>query len=229
MKVIDLSHTIQGEMQIYPGDPKPSIERGLTHEKNYCHVDKLKLGSHTGTHIDAPYHFFSEGERIDTIVVDRVVGYGVLIDVTGKSDHHMIQPRDIDPFKPEIRPNDFVIFRTGWDQNFGSDRYLRHPILSAASAELLRQCGVSLVGIDALNVDPSLDDAVSVEPTAKPEGHGEVYGYPVHDILLKNDILIVENLCNLDQVDQIRGVYSFLPLKLKGSDGSPVRAVYISL
>ena len=51
-------------------------------------------------------------------------------------------------------------------------------------------------------------------------------GYPIHDILLGNDILIVENLCNLDAVKQRMGFYSFLPLKLKGSDGSPIRAVF---
>jgi kynurenine formamidase len=53
------------------------------------------------------------------------------------------------------------------------------------------------------------------------------YGYPVHDILLGNDILIVENLCNLDKITQIKGTYSFLPLKLKDSDGSPIRAVFM--
>ncbi len=59
MEIIDLTHTIHNEIQIYPGDPVPSISRGLTHEKDHCHVDILTLGSHTGTHIDAPYHFLN--------------------------------------------------------------------------------------------------------------------------------------------------------------------------
>ena len=63
MKIIDLSHTIHDDIQIYPGDPPPSIRRGLTHEKDYCHVDLLTLGSHTGTHIDAPYHFMKNGKK----------------------------------------------------------------------------------------------------------------------------------------------------------------------
>ena len=67
MQIIDLTHTIHDDMQIYPGDPLPSIRRGLTHEKDYCHVDLLTLGSHTGTHIDAPYHFLKDGQKIDEI------------------------------------------------------------------------------------------------------------------------------------------------------------------
>jgi kynurenine formamidase len=65
------------------------------------------------------------------------------------------------------------------------------------------------------------------DPSAKDLPDEEKYGYPVHDILLSNDILIVENLCNLDKITPVKGIYSFLPLKLKDSDGSPIRAVFI--
>ena len=82
--------------------------------------------------------------------------------------------------------------------------------------------GVSLVGVDALNVDPTYYGSMDSNPAAKDLPDEEEYGYPVHDILLGNDILIVENLCNLDKIKQVKGVYSFLPLKLKDSDGSPI-------
>jgi kynurenine formamidase len=87
--------------------------------------------------------------------------------------------------------------------------------------------GVTLVGIDALNIDPTYQEITDPEMPANDLPDENEYGYPVHDILLGNDILIVENLCNLDQITQIKGIYSFLPLKLKDSDGSPIRAVFM--
>jgi len=228
MEVIDLTHTIHDDIQVYPGDPRPSISRGLTHEKDYCHVDLLRLGSHTGTHIDAPYHFLKGGLRIDEIPVQRFVGDGVLIDVSAKSDRDLIQPGDVEPYEDEIAQGDFVIFRTGRDKYFGTPKYYLHPYLSAEGARILVRMGVSLVGVDALNVDPTYNGSMDSDPSAKDLPDEGEYGYPVHDILLGNDILIVENLCNLDKIKQVKGVYSFLPLKLKGSDGSPIRAVFIT-
>jgi kynurenine formamidase len=227
MRIIDLSHTIHDDIQVYPGDPLPSIGRGLTHEKDYCHVDVLTLGSHTGTHIDAPYHFLKNGEKIDELPVVRFVGEGVLVDVSAKSDRELIEPGDIEPYQTEIATGDFVIFKTGRDKYFGTSRYYRHPYLSAEGARFLLKMGVSLVGIDALNVDPTYHGSRDPDPAAKELPDEEAYGYPVHDILLGNDILIVENLCNLDQIKPAKGLYSFLPLKLKGSDGSPIRAVFM--
>ena len=229
MEVIDLTHTIHNDIQVYPGDPRPSISRGLTHEKDYCHVDLLRLGSHTGTHIDAPYHFLKGGQRIDEIPVQRFVGDGVLIDVSAKSDRDLILPGDVEPYEDEIAQGDFVIFRTGRDKNFGTPKYYFHPYLSAEGAGLLVKMGVSLVGVDALNVDPTYYGSMDSNPAAKDLPDEAEYGYPVHDILLGNDILIVENLCNLDKIKQVKGVYSFLPLKLKDSDGSPIRSCFYNL
>ena len=228
MEVIDLTHTIHDDIQIYPGDPKPSISRGLTHEEDYCHVDLLKLGSHTGTHIDAPYHFLKDGQRIDEIPAQRFIGKGILIDVSGKSERELIDSADFESYASEITNGDFVILKTGWDRYFGTPEYYLHPYLSADGAMLLAKMGVSLVGIDAPNVDPTYYASKESEPGAKDLPDEDSYGYPVHDLLLGNDILIVENLCNLDKINAVKGNYSFLPLKLKDSDGSPIRAVYYS-
>ena len=206
----------------------PSIRRELTHEKDYCHVDLLTMGSHTGTHIDAPYHFIRKGKKIDELPVQRFVGHGILIDVSVKSDRGIIEPGDVERYEDEITQGDFVILRTGRDKYFGTPRYYLHPYLSAEGARILAKMGVSLIGIDALNVDPTYYGSVESDISAKNLPDEEKYGYPVHDILLGNDILIVENLCNLDKIKQIKGVYSFLPLKLKDSDGSPIRAVFYS-
>ena len=227
MEVIDLSHTIHDEIQIYPGDPLPSISQGLTHETDHCNVDLLKLGSHTGTHIDAPYHFLKDGQRIDEIPVARFIGNGILIDVSDKSDRDLIDRADLKFYASGIKKGDFVIFRTGWDRYFGTPRYLQHPFLSSDAAALLLKLGVTLVGIDALNIDASYRTAMDTESLEEGSQAHADEEFPVHDILLGNDILIVENLCNLDRITQQNGFYSFLPLKLKDSDGSPIRAIFI--
>jgi kynurenine formamidase len=227
MNIVDLSQTIHNDIQIYPGDPVPAISRGLTHEKDYCHVDVLTLGTHTGTHIDAPYHFLAKGKKIDELPVERFVGEGVLVDVSGKKDRALIWTADIEPYQNEIANGDFVIFKTGRDRFFGTSRYYLHPYLSPEAARHLVKLGVSLIGIDALNIDPTYHEASDLELPANDLPDENEYGYPVHDILLGNDILIVENLCNLDKITQIKGIYSFLPLKLMDSDGSPIRAVFM--
>lgn len=207
---IDLTQIISNNMQIFPGDPEPLIKESLVHDNDYCHVNTIHMGSHTGTHIDSPFHFIREGKTINDYPADRFLGPGVLIDVSDKKSQEPITTDDIRSQMSIINPGDFIIFRTGWDIFFGDDRYLDHPYLSPELARRLLEMKVSLVGIDALNVDPT---------------HQEVY--PVHDILLGNDILIVENICNLQAISQVRGYYSFLPLKLENSDGSPVRAVFL--
>ena len=110
MHIVDLSHTIHNEIQIYPGDPVPAISRGLTHEEDYCHVDVLTLGSHTGTHIDAPYHFLAQGKKIDELPVERFVSEGVLVDVSEKTDRALVGPEDLEPYQKEIAHGNFVIF-----------------------------------------------------------------------------------------------------------------------
>ncbi len=224
MKIIDLTHSIRDDMPVYPGDPPPAIRRALTHEENYCHVDELRLGSHTGTHIDAPFHFLKAGQTIDLVPLERCLGYGVMVDASKKRDLEPIGEAELAPASGLIEYGDFVLLRTGWDRFFGTARYLRHPYLSAEGARFLHRLGVALVGIDAMSVDSSAADAQSAEPGSKDK---EETAYPAHDVLLGNGILIVENLCRLERVPVRRGLFSFLPLKLKDSDGSPVRAVYM--
>ena len=212
MQVIDLTHTIHDEIQIYPGGPIPSISRGMTHEKDYCHVDLLKLGSHTGTHIDAPYHFLKDGQKIDEIPVQRFMGNGILIDVSDKSERELIDSADLKCYASEIKKGDFVILRTGWDRYFGTPKYYRHPYLSADGARLLVKMGVSLVGIDAPNVDPTYYASKDSEPAANDLPDEASYGYPVHDILLGNDILIVENLATWIKLNNLADSIRFCRL-----------------
>jgi kynurenine formamidase len=90
---------------------------------------------------------------------------------------------------------------------------LIYSIFSVEGARLLLRLGAALVGIDAMYIDPTYQDATGLDLPANDLPDEDVCGYPVHDILLSHDILTVENLCNLHKIKQIRGAYSFLPLK----------------
>jgi len=80
-----------------------------------------------------------------------------------------------------------------------------------------------------MNPDATFVNATGPGTAGTGSGVGEDDSYPVHHILFNSSILIVENLCNLNKIRQVKGVYSFLPLKIEGSDGSPIRAVYIDM
>ena len=206
MKTIDLSQVIKTGMQVFPGDPEVTIKEELCHESDYCHVDYIHMGSHTGTHIDAPYHFIKDGKRITDFPTDKFVGNGVVIDVTQKCEDESIEIHDVRDY--EINSGDFVIFHSGFSAFFGTDKYIRHPYISGDTAMYLANKDISIIGVDFLNVDPT---------------HYEKWD--AHPIFLSKDILIVENLTNLNMLKKRRSyIFSFMPLNLADSDGSPIRA-----
>lgn len=207
MKLIDLTHTVANGMMIFPGDPEVSLAKGLTHEDDYCHVDRLNLNSHTGTHIDAPYHFITDGKRVTDYSVDKFVGKGRVIELYNKKEGEAITAEDLSRF--DILKGDIILLATGWYEFFGSEKYLNHPFISKGAAEYLVGKGVSIVAVDFLNVDPTLYES-----------------WEAHPVLLSNDVLIVENVANsLDLQASKSYEFSFLPLKIDGSDGSPVRGI----
>lgn len=209
MKIIDLSHTVRNGMMLFPGDPEISISEGLTHEKDYCHVDRVHLNSHTGTHIDAPYHFLADGKSIDDYEVDKFIGMGVAIDLRYKKAGSMITVEDIESVDLEAGMS--VVLVTGWCKFFGSKEYLNHPYISKEAAQYFVDKGISIVAVDFLNVDQTLVEA-----------------WDAHPVLLGSDVLIAENVANTDELKFDRKyLFSFLPLKIEKTDGSPIRAVAI--
>lgn len=209
MKVIDLSHTIRGDMQVYPGDPSPTIDRLFTVKKDGCNVTSLSFGTHTGTHIDVPFHYLEDGLKVKDVEVSTFIGKGILIDMTHKKFNEEINEQDLKHFVEDIKGAEFIIFKTGMYKYYGNKEYFLQPYLSSKCADLIVELGVKIVGIDAASVD-----SIS---------KGE---YPIHQIFLGSNVLIVENLTNLDSIKEKYGIYSFLPLKVD-ADGSPVRAVVL--
>ncbi|HQH26823.1 MAG TPA: cyclase family protein [Oligoflexia bacterium] len=199
MRLIDLTRVFDEPMPCYPGDPPFSLRCTSTAQASGWTHYHLSCGMHTGTHIDAPLHRFTNGKSIADFPLQRFYGRGRLIDARGRD----VIDADV-LAQQEIQPNDIVLFITGMAAKFHEpDYFTKHPVLSSALAEELVRRQVSIAGIDS----PSPDR----EPFA------------VHEILLGAGVLILENLLNLEQ---LIGVPDFeviaLPAKFR-AEAAPVR------
>lgn len=205
----DLTHPIEDGMPVYPDDPEVHIALAQTVETDGADVTSIRMGSHTGTHIDAPSHSIAGGRTMADVSLDELVGDAIVLRVRGLEERQVFGWRELsrDGDLPERLPP-IVVIDTGWAQWFHDERRERHPALSTDAARELVNRGMRVLAVDTLN--PDLTDA------AVPE-------FPVHDIVLGADRLIVENLCGLDDLPRHVRI-GFFPLRLTG-DGAPVRAV----
>jgi kynurenine formamidase len=203
----DLSHPLRTGMQVYPGDPSVHLSPALELERDGAAVTSLHLGSHTGTHVDAPAHTVAGGRTMDLVALEELVGDALLIRVPGLADRATIGVDDLGDL-PERVPS-IVVVDTGWARHFGTERALRHPALGVDAARLLLERGMHVLGVDTLSPDPT-NAAGTTE-------------FPVHEVVLGADGLIIENLTGLDGLpSRVRiGVF---PLRL-ADDGAPARAV----
>jgi arylformamidase len=204
-RIVDLSQPVGAGTPVFPGDGPVRV---TVLDQTSLNLSRIDLSVHTGTHMDAPFHFFHGAETIDCIPLDRCLGPARLIDLRGIATggeirrEHLERPRDA-PLRAHA-----AVLHTGWSKQWGDSRYFSdHPCLAADAAQFLVDCGVQLVGVDM----PSVDRAP----------------YPAHQILLRAGVPIVENLTNLDAIGADLFQLLVLPLKLSGRDGSPVRAVAI--
>ena len=211
MKLLDLTLTVSENIPTFPGSPQPSFVQDKNVENDGYNSELLFLSSHTGTHLDAPYHFQEKGEKIHEISLKRLVSSAILVKSRKKGDQ-LITKTDIQKFEKKhgkIPSGSTVIFWTGWQKMIKNNSYfIRNPGLSTAAAKYLVSKKINLVGTDSPSIDLGKDKR-----------------FPVHHIFSKNNVLIVENLTNLEKIRSSKFHFVVLPLKLKGATGSPVRAI----
>ena len=211
MKLLDLTLTISENIPTFPGSPQPSFVQDKNIKNDGYNSELLFLSSHTGTHLDAPYHFQEKGEKIHEISLKRLVSSAILVKSRKKGDQP-ITKTDIQKFEKKhgkIPSGSTVIFWTGWQKMIKNISYfIRNPGLSTAAAKYLVSKKINLVGTDSPSIDLGKDKR-----------------FPVHHIFSKNNVLIVENLTNLEKIRSSKFHFVVLPLKLKGATGSPVRAI----
>jgi kynurenine formamidase len=204
--VQDLSHPIRSDTPTYPGDPAVSLSAHATHEADGYRVTAVSLGSHAGTHVDAPAHVDPDGKTLADYPVDRFRFDARLADCRGVDAGEAVSVADLAAagIGDGVDDAELLIVRTDWATHWDTDRYREHPYLAPETAEWCAERGLA-VGLDAPSPDPFGDQAL-----------------PAHHALLDADRLLIENLTNLDGLPERFGVAA---MPLLGGDGSPVRAV----
>jgi kynurenine formamidase len=198
----------------YPGDPRPTVCPAATIARAGFNVSRLELGSHSGTHCDAPYHFLEDGLRLDELPLERFVGPAVVVEAVGSAPREPIGWDRIAPHEAELEPGKIVLLRTGWDARRHDATYFDHPYLDGDACLRLLSLGVRTIGIDAINLDET------------PTGELDRATFRCHEAIARAGGVIVENLANLGTLSgRARPLVSVLPLHVPGADGAPTRAV----
>ncbi|NOY05324.1 MAG: cyclase family protein [Chlorobi bacterium] len=205
VKIIDISIPLDEHTPAYPGDvPFRLHPQSSIHDGEICNLSSLTMSAHSGTHIDAPYHFVSDGKTVDALLLDRFWCPARVVTVWGAPSI------DVEHLQSDIlKPGIAVLFKTvsgADDSKCGEFSGLTVP-----AAERLRDARVNIVGIDRDSIEGEDDPA-----------------YPVHRTLLGGDVIILERV-RLDHVGEGTYRLACFPLLIKGADGSPVRAVLFSV
>jgi len=205
---IDLTHCLNSKIPVYPGTPKIAFNRVNTVEVDGFQETKIDLMSHMGTHMDAPAHMLSDGKYLNEYDISKFIGNAYAIDVSNNKNNE-ISKSIIKEKLEKIEDIDYLLLYTGFCKYFFDEKYFKNfPILSNEATEYIAKKVKKGIGIDAISVD-------QIDSKA----------FNNHNILLKNDLVIVENLkCFKDLCGQIFKLYVF-PLKYVDADGAPVRAV----
>jgi kynurenine formamidase len=212
--LIDLSHTIYDGLVTFKGLPGPLICDFLSREasrKNYTGGTEFQIGridmvANTGTYIDCPFHRYADGKDLSDTELARFVDLpAVLVRV----DHRRRIEVGRQDFENVSCAGKAVLVHTGWSEYWATERYFEnHPFLTREAAQYLRDAGAVLVGIDSHNIDDTRTRN----------------DRPVHSVLLRDEILIVEHLRGLENVPQRPFLFSAVPPKIRGMGTFPVRA-----
>jgi arylformamidase len=216
--IVDLSHAIEHGTITYPGLPGPVISDHLSREasrQRYAsgyefQIGRIDMVSNTGTYLDTPFHRFPDGHDLSGLDPARVAAVpGIVVDGGGAQE---IGPDALATVEGLGVAGRAVLFRTGWDRHWGTDRYGEpdHPYLAAAAAERLAEAGAAVVGIDSVNIDGTRT--------------GE---RPVHTALLAAGVPIVEHLTGLDRIAGRPFTFFAVPPAIRGMGSFPVRALAV--
>lgn len=212
-KFFDLSQPVYDHCPGWPTYEPTIVKYEAFYEQDKFNAEQIRLNSHTGTHLDAPFHFYPDGTTIDEMDVALFQGDAVIVDLRS-----VIQPKQgiaishLEPYADKILPGSIVLFATGWGAKCSFDNEYQHdwPYLTGEAAQWLKEKGIKGVGIDALSMG----------------GWYEGTGRPCHEALLSGGIWILEEINIPDELVKIGSCYLMtFPLRLKGFSGAPARAV----
>ncbi len=173
----------------------------------------LHIYSHAGTHMDAPYHFEVTNERIDEIPVHRFISDAWVVSVAVYESKQMIEVKDFDSIANKIQEGESLIIKTGWHQYIGQDKYRNE--LPRISEELAKWLVAKKINI------------LAVEPCSVADVNNLPEVTFIHQILLGGHIIIIEGLCNTENLTAEKVQLIALPLKIHQGDGAPTRVIAI--
>jgi kynurenine formamidase len=203
MTVIDLTHPISDEMPVYfPWHPATEITRTASYKENSCEVRRVSVGSHSGTHIDAPSHIYEGMPAIDQYDPRLWYTEAMVLDFAPRKQRQAITKEEIEAKGVERGMG--VVIKTGWDKNFGREDYYRtYPPISNDAAEFLAEQEISVLAADT------------------------PFTLDVHKILLKKGIPLITNINNTDRLPEGRVRLIAAPLLIRGGDGAPARVLAV--
>lgn len=172
----------------------------------------IVIGSHSGTHMDAPYHFIQNGKTMEELAIDSFWGEVNVIDFRHKKQGDIVTLEDI----KNVVVSERLLFAFGWCRYWKTDKFYRgYPYFTTDAVEYLVRNGMKFMAMDTPSPDKA--DAINII-----QGDDS----PNHKILLQNEVIIVEYLNNTDilQSDKTYEIVA-LPLKVSGADGSPARVL----
>lgn len=206
-RIIDLSVPVGTGTPVYPGDPAPRLSVHATVPRDGFNLLRVEMGSQTGTHVDAPYHFRDDAPRLHELDLTRFIGRGVVLDLRGLPPRTPITRDMLDP--AGLGPGVIALICTGWSRFYGTEAYFDHPYLEVGACRAMLDLGVRTFCVDAANIDETPSDL----------------GYPVHHLIAQAGGVIGENFRNLELIDFPDPLVSCFPIALENADGAPVRAV----
>lgn len=206
-RIIDLTRTIAHKQ------PGVKIHSAKSLKKDGWNASTLELYSHSGTHIDAPWHFEVNALTIDEIPLDRLMGRALVLDLSHVGEHHLIRPDDFGSQLKNVKKGDNILLKTGWSKWFGTPKYRNDlPRISKELALWFGERQINILGVEP----PSVADVNNLKEVTE-----------IHQILMANDILIIEGLVNLNKLKKSEVTLMAFPLKIKDGDGSPARVIAI--
>lgn len=207
MKFWDISVAISKDIPVWPGDPKAVVERVHKIEEGAnANVSRLDIGCHTGTHVDAPFHFLPGANTVESLSLNAMVGP---VQVVCIPDDFSVITADlvhVCGIKPGTKRVLFKTISSTFWAKYGSQFRTEFVGIDKSGADALVQMGVQLVGTDYLSVSPYKQSR------------------PTHEAFLKASVILLEGL-DLSQVDAGDYTLICLPVKIAGADGAPARAV----
>jgi len=209
---IDLAWPLSTTVPRIASFPPPRIERIASIPERPLNITELQMVVHTGTHVDSPRHFYDDGPAFQDIPLERLMGRGVVWRME-LPPYGLIEPADFERMRPELAPGDILALDTGAAARVGTPDYDRHASLSVAAAQWLVERKLKLLAVDMPTPDVALE--------RRPPG----FIWPVHRALLRDGVLIAEQVTNLAALCGKRAEFMFCPLNIADCDGAPARVL----